>query len=183
MLNKIVTAAAIAGIFAVGAVAALAGILPPPPAEARSLNGYTYTRLICQEYGGQPGWYWVRDQGNYGWQARDSGWMLVLTRGGGFSYRVDANGAYVRAIDDEVYEDGEYLKWLPHEESGILQRFERLPTYWDPGPLQEWVRVGPGWTDYDFVRVTHGLGGTFDRYTRVATGGGSLRWANMQYCR
>ena len=186
MLNKIVTAAAIAGIFAVGAVAALAGILPPTPAEARSVNGYTYTRLICQEYGGQPGWYWVRDQGNYGWQARNSGWMLVLTRGGGTTYRVDANGAYVRAIDDEVYEDGEYLEFLP-DGNGNPRREERRVTggylWWDPGPLQEWVKVGSGATDADYVRVTRSLGGSFDRYTRTATGGGSVRWANMRYCR
>ena len=113
--------------------------------------------------------------------------MLVLTRGGGISYRVDPDGAYVRAIDDEVYEDGKYLKWLPHPQSGLLQRFERLTAgniyYWDSGPQFEWVRVGPGVTDHDYVRVTYGLGGTFDRYTRVATGGGSVRWANMQYCR
>lgn len=104
------------------------------------MNGYTYTRLICQEYGGQPGWYWVRDQGNHGWQARDSGWMLVLTRGGGISYRVDPNGAYVRAIDDEVYEDGTYHKFLP-DGNGNPRRWDRITAgniyYWDEGSQYE----------------------------------------------
>ena len=66
MLNRVRIAAAVVGVFAVGVVAVLAGFMPPFPAEATSLNGYTYTLLLCQEYGQAPGWYKVRDQGATG---------------------------------------------------------------------------------------------------------------------
>ena len=85
-----------------------------------------------------------------------------------------------------MYEDGTYHKFLP-DGNGNPRRWDRITAgniyYWDEGSQYEWVKVGPGVTDDDHVRVTHGLGGTFDRYTRTATGGGSVRWANMRYCR
>lgn len=180
MLNRVRIAAAAVGVFAVGAVAVLAGFMPSLPAEATSLNGYTYTLLLCQEYGQAPAWYKVRDQGNHGWRQRDSGWMLVLTRGGAATYLADDSGAYVTELNSDP---AVYMRFIVADGNGNPRRAD-----WDSGSYNwdtqgEYVKVGPGWGDDDFLRVTTWEGPAPQRYRYSVTSGGSVRWANMRWCR
>ena len=82
----------------IAAVIVLAGLaiavgmaLPNPPAAA--YDGYTYTQLICQEYGQQPRWYQVRNPIPGSDWRNDGGWAIVLERGSNVSPPVFNFGA------------------------------------------------------------------------------------------
>lgn len=175
MLNRI---AAIVAIIAVSAFGGGGGALAfPAPAQATTHHGYHYTLRICAEYGGQPHWTWVREG------SADSGWMIILKRGGGgtsIRYEVSSAGRYVMELNSDP---PRYERF----QGGSPQRWE-----YNPGPppyyVQEndgpYVKIGPGTTDADFLEVTtHSE--PFDRYARVAVHHGGLytRWANMRFCR
>ena len=161
---------------------------PPPPAKATGLGGYTYTQRVCQEYGRQPRWYQVRDgQAAYNGGNSDSGWLIIMERGGGgvvqVSYAVSDSGAYVKELNSDP---ANYVRFTPGG-GGAPIRVE-----WNPGPPGyyaneadgHYVRIGTGWGHDAFVRVTSHTN-PFDRYARVEiTGGGPyIRWAHMAWCR
>ena len=53
-----------------------------PNAEAQgNRSGYTYTRLICQEHGQHPRWYYVRDPMPGSDWRNDGGWAIIQERG------------------------------------------------------------------------------------------------------
>ena len=74
-----------AAVFSVlaGLAVAVGAAFPGGDAEAQAYGGYTYSQRVCQEYGQQPRWYNVRDgQAAYNGGNSDSGWLIVLQRGG-----------------------------------------------------------------------------------------------------
>ena len=78
-LGKAAVMAVLAGLAVAGGM-----IFPVAEAEAQAYGGYTYTQRVCQEYGQQPRYYNVRDgQAAYNGGNSDSGWLIVLQRGGG----------------------------------------------------------------------------------------------------
>ena len=52
----------------------------PGAKDAAAIGGYTYTELICQEYGQQPKRYQVRDPIEGSDWRNDGGWAIVLIR-------------------------------------------------------------------------------------------------------
>ncbi len=169
---------------------------PPPPAKATSQGGYTYTQRLCAEYGQAPRWYYVRDgQAAYNGGNSDSGWLIVLERGGGgggsgvavaVSYPESSSGAYVKKLNSDP---AEYIRFTP-DAHGNPQRYEwnpGSPGYYGQEADGQFVRIGPGSVQEHtpFVRVIHSILDPFVRYDRIETppGGGSyIRWAHIEYC-
>lgn len=106
--------------------------------------------------------------------------MLVLTRGGATTYLADGSGAYVQELNSDP---AVYRRFVVADGNGNPRRAD-----WDAGSYNwdaggEYVKVGPGWGDEDFLLVTTWEGPAPQRYRYSVTSGGSVRWANMRWCR
>ena len=168
-------------------------IFPVAEAEAQAYGGYTYTQRVCQEYGQQPRYYNVRDgQAAYNGGNSDSGWLIVLQRGGGIPAR------YV-AVSEDIALSGTTLGSGTHIGDGTnfilvedAQYYRPTPYY----PLNPWtlnsiigrfVKVANNGDDSDYVR---GLSDDTpprprNRYNYIpgVPGGQYIRWAHMAWCR
>ena len=70
----------VAAVIVLAGLAVAGGLAFPGAKDAAAYDGYTYTTLLCQEYGQQPKRYQVRDPIPGSDWRNDGGWAIVLIR-------------------------------------------------------------------------------------------------------
>ena len=167
-----------------GLAAVVGMVFPGGDAAAQGFGGYTYTARICQEYGQQPRWYNVRDgQAAYNGGNSDSGWLLVLERGGGTPAR------YV-GVSPDLAPAGTAPQLGTHFGDGV----DFIPQYgasfylsgpWRVDQTGNYAKIRNNGDDSDYVRVISSSSTAINRYNKISAvaGGQFVRWANMAWCR
>ena len=74
----------VAAVIVLAGLAVAGGLAFPGAKDAAAYDGYTYTTLLCQEYGQQPKRYQVRDPIPGSDWRNDGGWAIVLIRSANF---------------------------------------------------------------------------------------------------
>ena len=180
-----------------------------PNAPAAAYDGYTYTQLICQEYGQQPRWYQVRDPIPGSDWRNDGGWAIVLERGSNVSPPVYSFGAITAT--NGIGEGGFASRTgaiSNSQNSGMAQQFGRYNsrvgglnsgTYITAADGRAgWVNGFSNWLVVDRVKdgvittadaFSHGGQWYWEQRTYAVVDSGSnygtqyIRWANLMYCR
>ena len=157
---------------------------PPNAAAQSAFGGYTYTQRVCQEYGQQPRYYGVRDgQAAYNGGNSDSGWLIVLQRGGGTPER------WV-GVSADLVPAGTTPRFGTHYGDGTDFILQSSATYylrdpWRVSGTGDYVKIRDNGDDSDYLLVIGPGNQARNNYDRIPAvpGGQFVRWANMMWCR
>ena len=168
-------------------LAVAAGLAFPDAQDAAAqgaFGGYTYTQRVCQEYGQQPRYYGVRDgQAAYNGGNSDSGWLIVLQRGGGTPERwvgvsADLVPAGTTPQFGNYYGDG----------TDFISQYGATLYFRDPWRVDgngNYAKIRNNGDDSDYVLIVTSSAQARNRYNRIpaVAGGQFVRWAHMAWCR
>ena len=174
-------------VISILAALAIAGVMafPYDKAAAQGIHhGYTYTERICQEYGQQPRWYYVRDPiAGSDWND-NGGWTIVLLGGASVGY----------TFGPPSFSDGGAvpdIELATGAKTQLTDRSQGLTGFAIYTPNDEpigYVVIDRNNDRQIDIAGDRTAGAANDRweirtYDTVASGGRYIRWAYMRFCR